>query len=95
MTKRTKNNTGLIIRREYKPMFDRLNDSEKGKLLTTLMEYQWDGVIPDENSGKLFGTFLAMQPFIDENNEKYAAKCETNRRSAISRHENERNSQQT
>lgn len=95
MTKQMKYCNGLIIRKDYKPMFDRLNDAEKGKLLTVLMEYQWDGVMPDEKIGKLFGIFLAMQPFIDDYNERYAVKCEKNRHSAISRHENERNSQQT
>ena len=86
MSKKDKNNyASLLIRREFRVMFDGLEDAEKGKLLTIAMDYHWDSKEPDDSLGKLYGIFLAMKPFIDDNIKDYAERCETNRLNRLGR----------
>lgn len=89
MNKESKENKRphLVIRTEFEGMFSKLTDSERGKLLTALMAYQLHGKEPDKLPEKLYGTFLAMQSFVDRDNLKYAEKCETNRKNAKERWE--------
>ena len=87
----------MLIRKELAGMFNKLTDTEKGKLLSALMDYQWNEKEPVRLPEKLFGVFLAMQSIVDSDNLKYEGKCETNRDSAnkrwklqqIEQHENE------
>ena len=63
-----KKNSGLLIPYEFGAMFDRLSDSERGKLLTILMAYKFHGIVPDDDNSIPYGIFLGMQPFIGEPN---------------------------
>lgn len=94
MGKRKIDNPPLLIRSEFRRMFDKLSNEETGVLLHALMEYRWDGVLP-ELSARLSGVFLTLQAFADEDGEKYREVCENNRRAAIARWTNKDSSDAT
>lgn len=87
--KRKIDNPPLLIRPEFRRMFKGLPDNEVGQLFNSLMEYRWDGVIPELNE-KLSGIFIALRAFADEDAEGYKQVCEANRQKALERWENER-----
>jgi len=63
-----KKNAGILIPYELSAMLGRINDSERGKLLTILMAYKFHGIVPDDDNSILYGIFLGMRPFIGEPN---------------------------
>lgn len=80
----------LLIREQYKSILMSLSDNERGKILSALMAYQWDGELPAKLSDKLSGVFLALKCFADSDVQKYEETCERNRQKALTRWQNER-----
>jgi len=74
----------LLIRPEFRRMFDKLSNEDTGALIHALMGYRWDGVIPELPS-HLDGVFLALQAFADEDVARYQERCNRNRESANKR----------
>lgn len=70
----------LLIREQFEGLFRGLTDTERGKILLALMEYQWHEVEPDKLSDKLLGVFQVFKSFSDDDIKKYNEKCEQNRR---------------
>lgn len=84
MSERKTNTPPLLIRQEFRRMFDKLSNEDAGVLLHALMEYRWDGVLPELPS-HLSGVFLALQAFADEDADKYQERCSKNREAANKR----------
>ncbi len=75
----------ILIREQFRSMFAKLTDAEKGKILSALMDYQWDEVLPTKLPDKLSGVFLVLQSFIDDDVRKYKETSDENRRKALLR----------
>lgn len=63
----------------YLKSLDPLNDAERGRLFTALLEYSATGAIPDLRGNERF-IFPMMKEQIDRDTEKYDAKCAANKR---------------
>lgn len=75
----------LLIREQFESTFTGLTDTERGKLLSALMAYQWHGELPSKLSEKLSGIFMVLQSFADIDAQRYEDKREQNRRNAFIR----------
>ncbi len=68
----------LLIREQLEPLFLSLTDSERGKLLSAMMSYQWHGKQP-KLPDKLSGIFEVLRTLADDDTNRYKEKCERNR----------------
>ena len=84
-----KSSPPLLIRPEFRRVFDNLSNEDTGALIQALMSYRWDGVIPELTS-RLEGVFLTLRAFADEDADKYEEKREQARDAAKARWENEK-----
>lgn len=62
-----------------------LNDAERGRLFTALLEYSSTGVTPDLRGNERF-IFPTMKEQIDRDMQKYEAKCNKNRENVLRRY---------
>lgn len=65
---------GVMLYFNYREPLNNLSMSERGELLTALLDYGKDGIIPDF-SGGLKMLFDCIKPTIDSDIEKYIEKC--------------------
>ena len=61
----------------YLKSIEPLNDSERGRLFTALLEYSSTGIAPELRGNERF-VFPAMKEQIDRDREKYEARCAQN-----------------
>lgn len=61
----------------YLKSIEPLNDSERGRLFTALLEYSSTGIAPELRGNERF-VFPTMREQIDRDREKYESKCATN-----------------
>ena len=69
----------------YLKSIDPLNDAERGRLFTALLEYSSTGVTPDLRGNERF-IFPTMKEQIDRDMQKYEAKCNKNRENVLRRY---------
>lgn len=74
---RRKEKSGVVVYFDIEPAIARLSDSEKGKLLTAMLQYSHYGVVPDFGSDSvlLALTWDFIQPKIDYDSEAWEDKC--------------------
>lgn len=70
----------------YLESIEPLDDAERGRLFTALLEYASTGALPDLSGNERF-IFPSMRAQIDRDVEKYIKKCERNKRTANKRWE--------
>lgn len=68
----------------YLKSIEPLNDAERGRLFTALLEYSSTGVVPDLRGNERF-IFPTMKEQIDRDAKKYEDKCQKNRENALRR----------
>ena len=68
----------------YLKSVEPLNDAERGRLFTALLEYSSTGVVPDLRGNERF-IFPTMKEQIDRDAKKYEDKCQKNRENALRR----------
>lgn len=71
----------------YLKSIEPLNDAERGRLFTALLEYSATGAAPDLRGNERF-IFPTMKEQIDRDVEKYNAKCDRNRENVLRRYTN-------
>lgn len=71
----------------YLKSIEPLNDAERGRLFTALLEYSSTGVSPDLRGNERF-IFPTMKEQIDRDMQKYEAKCNQNRENVLRRYAN-------
>ena len=71
----------------YLKSIEPLNDAERGRLFTALLEYSATGAAPDLRGNERF-IFPTMKEQIDRDVEKYNAKCDKNRENVLRRYTN-------
>ena len=69
----------------YLKSIEPLNDAERGRLFTALLEYSSTGVTPDLRGNERF-IFPTMKEQIDRDMQKYEAKCNKNRENVLRRY---------
>ena len=69
----------LCFYKSYLKMLEPYNYEERGRLITTMMEYMYYGVVPELEGNERF-VWNMLQSQIDRDKEAYITKCETNRR---------------
>lgn len=69
----------------YLAAMEQLNDEERGRLFTALLEYSQSGRVQPLTGNERF-VFPAMRDQIDRDDKKYTDKCERNRRNAAQRY---------
>lgn len=69
----------------YLKSIEPLDDLERGRLLTALLEYSNTGIVPDMQGNEKF-IFPTMQVNMDREWKKYDKKCEINRNNILQRY---------
>lgn len=69
----------------YLAAMEQLNDEERGRLFTALLEYSQSGRVQPLTGNERF-VFPAMRDQIDRDDKKYTDKCERNRRNVSQRY---------
>jgi hypothetical protein len=68
----------FILYLTQKGMFDTLNDTQAGKLIKAIFEYEQTNEMPKLN-GQANIAFMAIKPLLDENKDRYDKVCEKNK----------------
>ena len=67
---------GLILFFNHRIVLDYLNDADRGRLVTDLLDYAEHGVLPvDYGSEVMRLAFSLLQQDVDRNTERYAEIC--------------------
>lgn len=75
---------GVMLYFDIKPGLKRLSLEEKGKLLTAILDYAGDGLLPDfDGALGVAWDFIAQR--VDADAARYQAKCEQSKAAALSR----------
>lgn len=82
--------SGVMLYFDIRPMIDYLSMEDRGELLTAILDYGEQGLMPDFQSGLLGMAWAAIRPRIDANRDAYAEKCEKNAYNAYTRSYKER-----
>ncbi|MGN1161071.1 MAG: DUF6291 domain-containing protein, partial [Candidatus Fimenecus sp.] len=69
---------GVMLYFNYREPLNNLTMTERGELLTALLDYGEHGILP-EFSGGLKMLFDCIKPTIDADIEKYFNRCQKNR----------------
>ena len=71
----------VALYHSYLKSIEPLNEAERGRLFTALLEYSSTGIEPELRGNERY-IFPMMQMQIDRDNEKYLAKCERQKENA-------------
>ncbi len=72
-----------MIHRQHTGAIKALSVEERGQLLTVLMEYQFEGIYPQNLHGSVLVAWKFIEPFVVEMNERYEATCVKNRKNGM------------
>ena len=81
-----KNNSRIILHLDNRFAINCLSDEKAGQLFKAILQYGYDGSLPDFPEDTMQGLFAMYQVQIDRNKENYAETCERNKRNAESRY---------
>ena len=84
-TKKKETRPPLLIHPAFESMLIKQSDTDRGKLFTALMAYQWHGIEPKNLSDRIHGIFETLKAFADSDNEKYQLKKQIGRDSVMKR----------
>ena len=84
MTK--KSISSIIFHLDNRHAICHLSDEKAGQLFKAIMQYGYDGSLPNYSEDAMQGLFAMFQVQIDRNKEIYAETCERNKRNAESRY---------
>ena len=69
----------LIIHFQHMEAIKALSIDERGKLITALMEYQFEDIYPTDLPHAVMIAWKFIEPYLNKMNEQYKATCERNR----------------
>ena len=72
------NKSDLLIARVYREALENLTDEQCGKLIKALLQYQFDGIVPDNLTTELQMAFSFMKSVADKHNAYFQEKCKKN-----------------
>lgn len=81
-----KNISSIILHLDNRFAINCLSDEKAGQLFKAILQYGYDGSLPDFPEDTMLGLFAMYQVQIDRNKENYAETCERNKRNAESRY---------
>ena len=81
-----KNISSIILHLDNRFAINCLSDEKAGQLFKAILQYGYDGSLPDFPEDTMQGLFAMYQVQIDRNKENYAETCERNKRNAESRY---------
>ena len=81
-----KNISSIILHLDNRFAINCLSDEKAGQLFKAILQYGYDGSLPDFTEDTMQGLFAMYQVQIDRNKENYAETCERNKRNAESRY---------
>lgn len=81
-----KNISSIILHLDNRFAINCLSDEKAGQLFKAILQYGYDGSLPDFAEDTMQGLFAMYQVQIDRNKENYAETCERNKRNAESRY---------
>lgn len=77
---------GIMFYFNYREPLNNLSMEERGQLLTALLDYGNNGILPDFN-GSLKMIFDCIKPTVDTDIEKYKNRCQRNKENISKRYE--------
>ena len=81
-----KNISSIILHLDNRFAINCLSDEKASQLFKAILQYGYDGSLPDFPEDTMQGLFAMYQVQIDRNKENYAETCERNKRNAESRY---------
>ena len=81
-----KNISSIILHLDNRFAINCLSDEKAGQLFKAILQYGYDGSLPNFPEDTMQGLFAMYQVQIDRNKENYAETCERNKRNAESRY---------
>lgn len=81
-----KNISSIILHLDNRFAINCLSDEKAGQLFKAILQYGYDGSLPDFPEDTMLGLFAMYQVQIDRNKENYVETCERNKRNAESRY---------
>ena len=78
--------SSIILHLDNRFAINCLSDEKAGLLFKAILQYGYDGSLPDFPEDTMQGLFAMYQVQIDRNKENYAETCERNKRNAESRY---------
>ena len=78
--------SSIILHLDNRFAINCLSDEKAGQLFKAILQYGYDGSLPDFPEDTMQGLFAMYQVQIDRNKENYAETCERNKRNAESRY---------
>ena len=76
---------GVLLYFDRVLFLDRLSDEQNGQIFRAAIQYARDGVVPEFSDPALLIAWDFLRPALDEDAEKYLAKCERNKQNAVKR----------
>ena len=80
----------IILHLDSMPQWDMLSDDQAGKLIKSLLTYAKTGEQPQSDDKLLLMAFSFFASQVERDGQKYAKKCETNKRIAEERESRKR-----
>lgn len=80
-----KKKPGVMLYFDRLTFLDRLDDSQRGRLFTAIINYARDGEVPQIEDLALGMAWDILRPVLDLDAERYEAVCEKNRQNALRR----------
>lgn len=85
---KAKRKGSFVVHLEWWPAIKQLSDDDVGKLFRAIMEYQIDGVVPEDLSPELAMAFSFFRARFNVDHERYMEICRKNKEIADRRHGN-------
>ena len=80
-----KKRPGVMLYFDRMTFLDRLDMTQRGELITAIIDYARDGAVPEINDPMLGMAWDVLRPVLDLDAERYEAICERNRRNGEQR----------